>query len=105
MNMDVFKQYGPPDHVCYRTETIEEYNELVDALKGPGTSSGKVELLIEGCIGGRSIATFRLLAQGGVMTKHGLVNVVEIPAPKEGSPYKSGLEHAEFVIGAHHGVA
>ena len=29
------------------------------------------------------------------------VDVIEIPSPKSGRPYKTGLEHVEFVIGNH----
>lgn len=102
------------DHVCWRTETIEEYTELVEALKKESTSSssnnggGEFTLLNESLIGGRSIATFQL-KQGIPIpaylnnnnNKNNVIDVVEIPAPKESSSseYKTGLEHVEFVIG------
>lgn len=84
-----------PDHVCWRTETVEEYNNLVAALRA---SEQQCALLIESEIGGRSIATFRLLEGIQVLNAKHSVSIVEIPAPKEGRSYSSGLEHVEFVI-------
>jgi len=92
------------DHVCWRTETMEEYTDLVEALKNSTTKDWT--LLIESTIGGRSIATFRLTCGSGIQVdddtnnnkNHRIVDVIEIPAPKDGSPYKTGLEHVEFVI-------
>lgn len=85
----------PADHVCWRTESMEEYNDLVTALRG---ATDDTQLLIESEIGGRSIATFELLEP--IQYNDGRsIPVVEIPAPKDGRPYKRGLEHVEFVIG------
>ncbi|CAJ1934426.1 unnamed protein product [Cylindrotheca closterium] len=81
------------DHVCWRTETTESYQGLVLALKEYRES----DLLIESEIGGRPIATFEF--KEGIRYKERYVKVLEIPSPKEGSPYKEGLEHVEFVIG------
>jgi len=83
------------DHVCWRTESMEEYTDLVTALLA---ATENTRLLVESEIGGRSIATFELLEPihcGDGCT----ITVVEIPAPKDGRPYKRGLEHVEFVIG------
>ena len=109
------------DHVCWRTETWDEYSELVGALKYQTTMC---QLLIESTIGGRPIATFALhdgipvpprtsatttttttttTASSTTTTTSSptsrSIHVIEIPAPKEGSAYKRGLEHVEFVIG------
>ena len=97
-NIDVTKYQA--DHVCWRTETIEEYTALVSKLN---ESSSPLELLIESVIGGRPIATFELQADARIHweeTGHE-ISVIEIPSPKSGnsSSYKSGLEHVEFVIG------
>ena len=81
------------DHVCWRTETVEEYTELVLALK---SATDDCTLLIESEIGGRMIATFML--KNGIQAGDRTIDVVEIPAPKDGSPYSVGLEHVEFVI-------
>mmetsp|Transcript_16822 Transcript_16822/g.33574 ORF Transcript_16822/g.33574 Transcript_16822/m.33574 type:complete len:204 (-) Transcript_16822:41-652(-) len=81
------------DHVCYRTETTAEYRAVLDALV---PAAG--EVLVESMIGGRPIATVRLhrpVSHGGYS-----VSCVEVPCPKEGSPYRSGLEHAEIVVGS-----
>ena len=45
------------DHVCYRTETVYEYNRLVKVLLA---DTNNIHLLVESEIGGRSIATFKL---------------------------------------------
>ena len=93
--LDVSKHEA--DHVCWRTESMAEYQDLVDALKKDPECW---TLLTESEIGGRPIATFALAQHpiSSVETLH-QVRVIEIPSPKEGSPYKSGLEHVEFVIG------
>jgi predicted metalloenzyme YecM len=92
------------DHVCWRTDSLSEYRRLVDALLAAPNSRSRrsrscrrhFELLIESEIGGRPIATFQL-ATPILSTQH-QVQVIEIPSPKEGSPYSKGLEHVEFVI-------
>jgi predicted metalloenzyme YecM len=88
------------DHVCWRTETMEEYADLVGSLKKENHRKNHAKLLIESEIGGRPIATFRLLEEIKCNQDHHTVDIIEIPAPKAGSPYRSGLEHVEFVIGA-----
>ena len=85
------------DHVCWRTETLEEYAKLVDSMKA---STDCFTLLIESEIGGRPIATFELAEPITCSSSSShAISVLEIPSPKPGSPYKSGLEHVEFVIG------
>ena len=78
------------DHICYRVETTERYNTLKINL------SNKGELLTESQIGGRTIASFKL--NEPYIYKDRKIEVVELPAPKEGSFYKEGFEHIEFVI-------
>mmetsp|Transcript_38851 Transcript_38851/g.116797 ORF Transcript_38851/g.116797 Transcript_38851/m.116797 type:complete len:346 (-) Transcript_38851:33-1070(-) len=83
------------DHVCWRTESQEEYEQLKSSLCSVGD---ECELLIESEIGGRLISTFRLatpLDCGDCRS----IEVIEIPSPKNGRAYRSGLEHVEFVIG------
>jgi predicted metalloenzyme YecM len=96
-NLD-FSLYNA-DHVCWRTENMEQYTKLISALCSP-ESAEKCTLLIESEIGGRLIATFRLTRsiEYAIGDRRATINVVEIPAPKDGSPYKAGLEHVEFVI-------
>lgn len=78
------------DHICYRTETKEDYNKLKNQLLPHG------ELLTEKPIGGRPIATFRL--QKPFIFKHHKIELLEIPAPKPGRFYPEGYEHIEMVI-------
>ena len=86
------------DHVCYRTQSLEQYTELTKSLND---APAKCKLLIESEIGGRLISTYKLTSPitfrcGDTERK---IDVIEVPSPKQGSPYQAGLEHVEFVIG------
>ena len=48
-------------------------------------------------IGTRPISTFQF--REPLIYKNYSISCLEVPAPKNGSYYESGLEHAEFVIG------
>ena len=78
------------DHVCYRVETEARYQEMLGKLANVATLLGENE------VSGRLIATFEfdeyLQAAGWT------VPFIELPQPKEGSPYAEGLEHAELVV-------
>lgn len=53
-------------------------------------------LLAESMVAGRRIATFQIdlwLHVGGWTVPY-----LELPEPKDGSPYREGLEHAELVV-------
>jgi hypothetical protein len=78
------------DHICYRVATEGRYYEMLEKLTGFGTLLGENE------VSGRMVATFELdeYLRVGDWT----VPYVELPAPKEGSPYREGLEHAELVV-------
>lgn len=78
------------DHVCYRVETMERYNMMKALL------SKNCKLLGEHMIGGRPIATFKL--DTPFVFRGRSTDVIELPAPKVGSPYPEGYEHAEFVV-------
>ena len=78
------------DHICYRVETWERYLQLTKVLANKG------ELLAETMIGGRPIASF--LLEKPFFYKNRSINCIELPSPKEGSPYREGFEHVEFVI-------
>jgi predicted metalloenzyme YecM len=78
------------DHICYRVETNERYKEMMTELRAYGTMIGENE------VSGRLIATFELntyIHVGGWVVPY-----IELPAPKEGSFYAEGLEHAELVV-------
>lgn len=78
------------DHVCYRVETQSRYLELKHQLTQYGA------LLTETIIGGRPISTFKLHQPYQYQDRK--IYCLELPAPKEGSPYSEGYEHVEFVI-------
>ncbi len=77
------------DHICYRVETGERYIEMMRDLGARAVLLGETE------ISGRMIATFELsipLEAGGWQIPY-----VELPQPKDSSPYPEGLEHVELV--------
>ncbi|NJC25274.1 VOC family protein [Neolewinella antarctica] len=77
------------DHICYRVTSTPEYERLRTEL------SGANRLLIESNIGGRPIATFHLSHPFSFRGRE--ISVLELPAPKMGSPYANGYEHVELV--------
>lgn len=80
----------PLDHLCYRVATTERYVAMKELLSRSGIC------LSEHVIGGRPIATYRLAAPFTFQGR--AIDVVELPAPKAGSIYAEGWEHAEFVV-------
>ena len=110
-NIDV--THYQADHVCWRTETIEEYNHLVSILTKTTTSKSVAttarnddgdddddddeqkqkpkpplfKLLIESMIGGRPIATFEICHPADYIrcdgNHHVVISVIEIPSPKK----------------------
>lgn len=86
------------DHICYRCSTKEEYIQVIQDL----TSLGN-ELLVEGMIGGRPIATIALTTP--IVYKHWSIPCIEVPCPKEGREYTSGFEHIEMVISSNPSTA
>lgn len=80
----------PIDHICYRVETEERYQELKEKLSNFG------EILTEKPIGGRPIATFRL--DKPFIFQNQKIYLLELPAPKKGRFYAEGWEHIEMVI-------
>lgn len=87
---DLMLNHWEIDHLCYRTETVEEYELVKTSL----TKSHK--LLEESPINGRLISTIKLSSP--IRFKNYIIDLIEVPAPKEGSPYQSGFEHIEVVI-------
>lgn len=78
------------DHICYRVETIEKYEEI----KGELSSFSK--LIGETLVSKRLISIFKL--DEPIVYKNYTITCIELPAPKENSFYSEGWEHAEFVI-------
>jgi predicted metalloenzyme YecM len=79
----------PLDHLCYRVESMNEYKEKKEALLQFG------KLLVESHVNGRLISTFKLFEP--IHFQNRKIDLLELPAPKSGHKYKSGLEHVEFV--------
>ena len=77
------------DHVCYRVETQKRYLEMKSYLGSIG------ECLIESDVAGRAIATYKMSKP--LIYKSFFVDVIELPAPKEGSSYREGFEHLELI--------
>ncbi len=78
------------DHLCYRVATEGEYQDLKNNLLN------HARLLTEAHVNGRPICTFELSTP---FRTHGHeVRLLELPAPKPGTNYPTGFEHAEFLI-------
>lgn len=77
------------DHICYRVGSEAEYQQKKAELHEHG------DMLIESMVNGRMIATFKL--HSPILYKNRKIDVLELPAPKPGHAYASGLEHVEFV--------
>lgn len=78
------------DHLCFRVGTSEEYDFYKATLSHHG------ELLTEAMVNGRAISTFRLTSP--FQTECHEIPLLELPAPKQGTSYPTGFEHAEFVV-------
>lgn len=76
------------DHICYRVGTESEYQTKKEELSHHG------KMLIESMVNGRLIATYKL--HSPILFKNRKIDVLELPAPKKGASYDSGLEHIEF---------
>ncbi|MFN8845926.1 MAG: VOC family protein [Bdellovibrionales bacterium] len=78
------------DHLCFRVGTSEEYNSYKAEFENYG------KLLTEALVNGRAISTF--LLNTPFQTNQHKVPLLELPAPKAGTNYETGFEHAEFVV-------
>jgi uncharacterized protein len=78
------------DHLCFRVQTEQEYVFYKNGLKN------QARLLTETIVNGRPIATYKL--HQSFNTSIGPIDLVELPFPKPGTEYRTGFEHAEFVI-------
>jgi len=77
------------DHICYRVETNERYDEMKRKMGERAVLLGETE------ISGRLIATFECTTP--LEVDGWRIPCIELPQPKDGSPYPEGLEHAELV--------
>lgn len=78
------------DHICYRVETLERYEEMKSLVPSFGRIGSAAT------IGGREILTIFLYIP--VFFRGRAIHTLELPAPKIDSHYYEGYEHAEFVI-------
>lgn len=78
------------DHICYRVETNEKYEEIKNNLLAYSSLVG------ETLVSKRLISIFKL--NSPIKYNNLTISCVELPAPKHGSKYTEGWEHAEFVI-------
>ncbi|MCK9361331.1 VOC family protein [Patescibacteria group bacterium] len=78
------------DHVCYRVASLTRYEMLAHAWRLYASDTH------ESLVNGRPISVFVL--ERPLYRLDRSIAVLELPAPKEGSPYPEGWEHAEFVI-------
>ena len=78
------------DHICYRVESDEQYEEIQNHLADIWT------LISETVIEWRLISVFKLT--NSIRYQNRKISFIELPAPKQGSDYKTGFEHVEFVI-------
>ena len=79
-----------PDHLCYRVDSQERYQEMKTLLGGWGS-----QLLAETEVNGRPIASY-LLTNPIPFGNH-RIRVLELPAPKPSAPHEEGFEHMELV--------
>lgn len=76
------------DTICYRAGSLRTYKSVLANIGG-SMLVGVQE------VGGRPIATIEL--EEPLEAEGWKVSYLELPAPKEGTPYPEGLEHAQFV--------
>lgn len=88
------------DHICYRVPTEERYTDC-KRIFSEAAHLG-VSCLKETLIGGRKIAVYKLpmpfIAKGSSTGYQPAFQIIELPAPKEGSPYPEGWEHGEIPL-------
>lgn len=77
------------DHLCFRVETIREYEEYKNLFLKIA------KCLVESEVNGRMIATYKLYKP--IKFRGYEIDVVEVPAPKKGKIVKTGFEHVEVV--------
>ena len=83
-------EFSKLDHMAYRVETLEEYNLKKALLDNLGVMASELP------INGRPIAVYKLNTP--LRYKTFPINCIELPAPKDQSFHKTGLQHIEFVV-------
>ena len=78
------------DHVCWRCESENDYQEMLTLLMQ------NASLFHQSVYNGREISLLQL--NQAISYEGRSIDMIELPAPKEGKPYANGFEHAEFVV-------
>jgi len=78
------------DHVCWRCESVNEYDEMLELLKKHGI------LFHQSIHNDREISLIQLDQAISYLDRK--IDLIELPSPKPSKPYCSGFEHVEFVI-------
>jgi len=78
------------DHICWRSTSDDDYRLLESYLLGYG------KLYHKNIHNGRPISL--ILLNDPVVYENRIIELIELPSPKMGTPYETGFEHAEFVI-------
>lgn len=85
----IFPRHWHIDHICYRSNSIENYTALKKAFETFAA------LTNETLVNGRPIATYEL--QEPLIHNEHIITWVELPAPKATANYNEGFEHIEMV--------
>lgn len=91
---NIATEFKELDHIAYRVETLERYEELKTRLQQFG------KIISENVVDGWPIIILQFTRPLSYETWN--IRHLELPAPKEGSPYPEGLEHIEFVLNGNH---
>lgn len=89
------------DHLCWRCSTLEEYIKIKQLFPAKENADGLGHILVECMIGGRPISTIHLNQPIIIKTNNNYgfeIPAFELPCPKPGREYESGLEHCEFAL-------
>ena len=78
------------DHLCYRTSSLNHYQQKVNEINKFGTMISKAQ------VNGREITTIKL--HKPIRYNNYNIYLIEIPAPKKDKVTDDGFEHIEFVI-------
>lgn len=85
-----FGDFSQLDHICYRTSSIESYQQKKSELQTVG------DLVGEATVNDRPIAVFRL--REPLLFESWRIDCIELPAPRPDRETKEGLQHIEFVL-------
>ncbi len=85
-----FGDFSQLDHLCFRTSSLDNYQQKKQQLSAVGELLGEVQ------VNARPIAVFRL--HQPIRFETWRIDAIELPAPKPGQTTIEGLQHIEFVL-------